>query len=214
MSNYKQILEKTSKEIEEILLSECNATKIPTEDYGWENSRYISDVFRIAHIERYSEKNLEVLHFTCFPNVDCQEPIFGFDTITTDTKPLASFLDWSPIDNLKTFGICEYQFEQPYKLPKWAELIFSKNAIAIVPRETELEIVCDIAKKCLIEYIELLKKYKPQNDRVGYIVAKQNFYCEQQQKNERTFNVLKSKLGFERAKIFMETILFPKIHVS
>jgi hypothetical protein len=43
------------------------------------------------------------------------------------------------------------------------------------------------------------------------VVEAQNYYCEQQSKNERTYNVLKAKLGEERAKYFMDTVLFPKI---
>ena len=44
-----------------------------------------------------------------------------------------------------------------------------------------------------------------------YITAGQNRYCEHQQMNARTFNVLKAKLGSDRAKYFMDNILFPKI---
>jgi hypothetical protein len=43
------------------------------------------------------------------------------------------------------------------------------------------------------------------------VIEGQNHYCDQQQKNERTFNVLKAKLGEDRAKHFMSIILFPKI---
>jgi hypothetical protein len=43
------------------------------------------------------------------------------------------------------------------------------------------------------------------------VIEKQNYYCDQQQKNERTYNVLKAKLGEDRAKHFMQTILFPKL---
>jgi hypothetical protein len=42
-------------------------------------------------------------------------------------------------------------------------------------------------------------------------VAAQNRYCENQQKNQRTYNVLKAKLGEERAKYFITNILFPKL---
>ena len=93
--SYKQLLDKTADELKEQLLIDASSIEIKTEDFGWTNHRYISDLFRIAHIERFSDKNLDVLHFTCFPNVDSPEPIFGFDTITTDKKPLAFFLDWS-----------------------------------------------------------------------------------------------------------------------
>ena len=60
-------------------------------------------------------------------------------------------------------------------------------------------------------YLDVLNNSKEKSNRINYIISAQNRYCENQQKNERTFNVLKAKLGKERAKYFMETILFPKI---
>ena len=209
--NYKEVLDNTARQIENLIITEVDGVEIPTSDYGWGNKRFISDVFRVSHIERYSDKNIEVLHFTCFPTVFHQDPIFGFDVIATDKKPLAAFMDWSPVDNLKSYE-CTYKFETPYKLPDWAKSIFSKDAIAIVPNDTELKMVCSIVIDSLKEYFKLLNNTKPSTSRYEYIVAKQNYYCEQQQKNERTYNVLKSKLGKEGAKEFMETILFPKLN--
>jgi hypothetical protein len=43
------------------------------------------------------------------------------------------------------------------------------------------------------------------------IIKVQNNYCDIQSKNPRTYNVLKAKIGEERAKYFMEQILFPQI---
>jgi hypothetical protein len=43
------------------------------------------------------------------------------------------------------------------------------------------------------------------------IIEKQNRYCEVQSSNPRTFGALKAKIGEERARYFMEQILFPKI---
>ena len=60
-------------------------------------------------------------------------------------------------------------------------------------------------------YNKILNGAKESEYRSEYIVAAQNRYCENQQKNERTYNVLKAKLGEERAKHFMQNILFPKI---
>ena len=208
--SYKIQLDKTAQKFENLILTEVDGVEIPTPNYGWENKRHISNFFRVSHIERYSDKNIEVLHFTCFPSVFYQEPVFGFDIITTDKKPLAAFMDWSPIDNIKSYK-CNHKFETQYKLPDWAKSIFSTNAIAIVPNENELEIICDIAVNSFKEYIGMLSNSKESIKRYEYIVAKQNYYCDQQQKNKRTFNVLKSKLGKDGAKEFMETILFPKI---
>jgi hypothetical protein len=59
--------------------------------------------------------------------------------------------------------------------------------------------------------MKILDGAKESKYRSQYILAAQNRYCENQQKNERTYNVLKAKLGAEKAKYFMENILFPKI---
>jgi phycocyanobilin:ferredoxin oxidoreductase len=207
--SYKQTLDNIAGELESTLQLSA-AIEIPTEDFGWSNKRYVGENFRIAHIERYSDKNLEVLHFTCFPNPSYQHPIFGFDIITTDKKPLAAFMDWSPVDN--TINIeSRYEFEKPYPLPDWAKLIFSQNALAIIPNDYEMDSLANNVIESFELYLDVLNNSKEKTDRIDYIIAAQNRYCENQQKNERTFNVLKAKLGQERAKYFMQNILFPKI---
>lgn len=208
--NYKETLNLVANKYETIILEKTNGTKIPTEDFGWNNHRYISDVFRIAHIERYSDNNLEVLHFTCFPDNLCPEPIFGFDIITTPNKCLASFLDWSPVLSNETY-VSPYDFKTPYNLPEWAKIIFSKDAIAIVPNDEEFQIMANIAIRSFEDYIELLLSSEKTPHKANEIKDGQNKYCENQQKNERTYNVLKSKLGEDRAKQFMSSILFPTI---
>lgn len=208
--NYKQTLDNTAESLQTIIEYVGTSNILPTENYGWQNVRFTSDFFRYAHIERYSDKNLEVLHFTCFPNEWCSDPIFGFDIITTDKKCLAAFMDMSPVDNKKTFSIST-QFTTPYKLPDWAKLIFSENVLAVVPTNDEFEMICDMVQHIFTEYLSDLASCKEKSLRVEYIKAAQNRYCDNQQKNERTYNVLKAKLGADKAKYFMENILFPKI---
>ena len=203
--NYKIILDQTANILENILI-EDNGFEIETEDFGWENTRYVSDSFRIAHIERYSDRALEVLHFTAFPQLNYGDPIFGFDIICTDKKPLAAFIDLSPV----TFSpdkFTDYEFKTPYPLPEWANNIFSKHAIAIRPGAEEIVRLCNEATNLFESYIETVGIFTDPK----LVVEAQNYYCEQQSKNERTYNVLKAKLGEERAKYFMDTVLFPKI---
>lgn len=208
--NYKETLNRVANKFESTIYELCEGVKIPTEDFGWDNRRFISDTFRIAHIERYSDNNLEVLHFTCFPSNLNPEPIFGFDIITTPNKCLASFLDWSPVLTNDTY-VSPYSFKTPYNLPEWAKIIFSKDAIAIVPTDEEFEIMANIAIRSFEEYVELLSSAEKMTNLVNDIKVGQNKYCENQQKNERTYNVLKAKLGEDRAKQFMTSILFPTI---
>jgi phycocyanobilin:ferredoxin oxidoreductase len=207
--NYKQILDNIATDVE-LIITKNNGQLIPTEDFGWSNKRYVSDEFRLAHIERYSDKNLEVLHITCFPNEQYQHPIFGFDIICTDKKPLAAFMDWSPVDNTISYWI-GYDFEKQYPLPDWAKMIFSPMAIAVIPNDTELIKLSDIVEHSFDMYMKTLNGSKKSEYRSEYIISAQNRYCENQQKNERTYNVLKAKLGEEKARYFMENILFPKI---
>ena len=54
-----------------------NCQPLHTDDYGWENHRYESKHFRLAHVERYADGKIEVLHFTTFPHKWSPEPIFG-----------------------------------------------------------------------------------------------------------------------------------------
>jgi phycocyanobilin:ferredoxin oxidoreductase len=207
--SYKKTLDNIASELESIMQLAA-AFEIPTEDFGWVNKRYVGENFRMAHIERYSDKNLEVLHFTCFPNPTFQHPIFGFDIITTDKKPLAAFMDWSPVDNTLRY-YCEHDFEKPYPLPDWAKIIFSPTALAIIPNDNELDKLAEVVVNSFEMYNTILDGSKQSEYRSDYIIAAQNRYCENQQKNERTFNVLKAKLGIEDARYFMENILFPKI---
>jgi phycocyanobilin:ferredoxin oxidoreductase len=207
--SYKHILNKIASELQGTL-EQSGGIEIPTEDFGWSNKRYVGDNYRLAHIERYSDSNLEVLHFTCFPNPTFQHPIFGFDIITTDKKPLAAFMDWSPVDNTTRIK-SGYKYEKEYPLPDWAKAIFSETPLAIIPNDSEIDTLSyDVTQNFEI-YLDILNNSKEALNRVDYIIAAQNRYCENQQKNQRTYNVLKAKLGQDRAKYFMENILFPKI---
>jgi phycocyanobilin:ferredoxin oxidoreductase len=207
MVNYKEKIE-TTAELFRKLIIEHGGREIETENFGWDNNRYVSDKFRIAHIEKYYDGKINVLHVTCFPRPWSEDPIFGFDIIVSETRPLAAFCDWSPVLNNKSYK-SEHQVEVDYHIPDWAKNIFSLDAIACIPQGDELYKICDISINSFKTYLESLSYNK--SDRFFDIREKQNYYCDQQLQNQRTFNVLKSKLGEERARYFMNTILFPKI---
>ena len=208
--SYKIVLDNIANSVQEIIVNKGEGTQIEIENFGWTNHIYESKYFRFAHIERYSDKNLEVLHITTFPNKTNPSPIFGFDIITTDKKPLAAFLDYSPVVNNITYKPNK-TFETLYNLPDWAKKIFSNDAIAIVPTEKDISVLYEVVKDAYTKYIDLCMEDQSTIDS-QIIKDGQNYYCEQQQKNERTFNVLKAKLGEDRARYFMNTILFPKIN--
>ena len=208
--SYKIILDNIASAVQDIIINKGEGTQIEIENFGWTNLIYESKHFRFAHIERYSDKNLEVLHITTFPNKTNPSPIFGFDVITTDKKPLAAFLDYSPVVDKITYRSNKI-FETLYSLPDWAKKIFSDHAIAIIPNEKDLDVLSEVVQDAYSKYINMCTEPHQVVD-PEVIKDGQHYYWEQQQKNERTFNVLKAKLGEDRARYFMNTILFPKIN--
>lgn len=209
--------------------------EIPTEDFQqysnspceWRNYRYSSVKFRMAHVERYSDDKVHVLHVTTFPNKSDAAPIFGFDVIATEKKVLGCYVDFSPVlrtwgDNynysrdrykrqinhlFRDFDRC---FEERKEIPEWAEDIFGEKACFIEPKnDIAFAAFCLFSLAAYEHYLTLLSEdYRSYE---GDIIRIQNRYCEVQARNPRTFNVLKAKIGEEKARYFMEEILFPKI---
>ncbi len=185
---------------------------IATEDFGWQNWRYASDVYSLAHVERYSDSKLEVLHVTTFPHAWSPEPIFGFDVIANEQTIIGCYMDLSP-------GITEYAFDVDREwsnrksLPDWASThkIFSDRFVLMKPKNTEEFIdFCDWSLEIYKWYIERLQQKVITSD-VDLVIEKQNTYCKVQSTNPRTYSSLKSKIGEERATYFMKNVLFPEI---
>jgi hypothetical protein len=207
--NYKEFLNSIAQQFEtHIIITPEKMNIIPTEDYGWYNARYESELFRLAHVERYSDNKIEVLHVTTFPHKWSPEPIYGFDVICTDNKVVGAYMDLSP-------GLLSYNFDEGMvfkerkPLPEWAT-VFSDKFILLSP-ESDEEFVRFVnwAVRKYVWYLSRLEEMV-QGD-VEKIIERQNTYCKVQASNPRTYNVLKHKIGEERAKYFMEEILFPQI---
>ena len=198
------------------LIEKQNGVKLlDTEDFGWENYRYESPKFRLAHIERYFHDNLLVLHITCFPRETDSSPIFGFDVVCSEKtqKISGAFLDLSPVLFDKQFHNSVWNSDR--KLPYWAT-IFSKYFIAVRPTEDEHDKLFELAFEIFEKFLNDLNSdiYKVENETyINKIIEKQNEYCIHQAKNERTFGALKTKIGEEKARYFMTKILFPEIKI-
>ena len=184
-------------------------TEIPTPDYGWDNFRYKSLIFRQAHVERYFQDGLMVVHVTCIPHAVDPSPIFGFDIVASEKtgKISGAFLDWSPVLYDTSWHNSEWSGERI--LPEWAT-VFSQQFIAIRPENDE---ILDFAIKSFGDYLNMLSDAVPVDTDAARqaIVEKQNEYCEKQSQNPRTFAALKHKIGEEKARFFMQNVLFPKL---
>jgi hypothetical protein len=187
-----------------------NCQPLHTDDYGWENHRYEAKHFRLAHVERYADCKIEVLHFTTFPHKWSPEPIFGFDVITTEKVITGAYMDLSPI--LSTYPFDEgIDFKERKKIPEWAT-VFSDRFIMIKP-ESDEEFVrfCDWVVDKYDWYLNSLLWLEKKTEDINGVMEKQNTYCKVQASNPRTYSALKVLIGEEKARYFMENILFPKI---
>jgi len=207
--NYNFALNKISQVFTAELTKMKNIEVIPTDDFGWENYRWKSDVFRLAHIERYSDNKIEVLHVTTFPHEWSPEPIFGFDVICTNNMVVGMYMDLSP-------GLIAYPFDEgvDFKerkpLPEWAT-VFSDRFILLKPdNDKEFIRFSNWVLNKYKWYLSVLQN-KATIQNIDDVIVMQNKYCEVQSQNPRTFSVLKSKIGEERAQFFMKEVLFPRI---
>ena len=217
MYNIVERIKYHSDKFKEIIEAQAGVSELHTDDYGWENYRYESPLFRLAHVERYSHMGLQVVHITCFPHKNSKAPIFGFDVVgyqndeAQTSKISGVFIDVSPIMYEEKWH--DTQWNKDRKLPVWAT-VFSKDFIAVRPTEDEYEKVFEVGFTAFEKYIETLNsEVDLTNDEseIEQIVDKQNTYCRHQASNPRTYGALKANIGEEKARYFMEKVLFPQI---
>lgn len=209
--NYNIYLNYLAQQFQTQITGNPTTQPIPTEDFGWENYRYHSQWFRLAHVERYSDSKIEVLHVTTFPHQWSPEPIFGFDVICTDNQIVGAYMDLSP--TIKTYPFDEgVTFRERKPLPSWAT-VFSDRFILLKPvDDIEFLRFCEWTLDTYTWYLTILQHGDiAEWDDEAYIISRQNKYCRTQSSNPRTYNVLKAKIGAERAQYFMEQVLFPTI---
>ena len=202
-----------SEKFKNLIESIDGVSELHTDDYGWENYRYESPIFRLAHVERYFIGSLAVCHITCFPHKNSKAPIFGFDVVggSMNGKISGAFIDCSPVLYDKEWHTTEWNKDR--KLPYWAS-VFSEQFIAVRPTEDEYEKIFETAWDVFQRYIEQLRSevdITNEESELKSIFENQNTYCRHQADNPRTFGALKTEIGEERARYFMQKVLFPEI---
>jgi len=205
----KLMLDNIAQHLLELVQTAPDLQPIETENYGWINHRFSSRLFRMAHVERYSDGKIEVLHFTTFPHKWSPEPIFGFDVITTGKMITGAYMDLSP--GLNQYPeVMQNDFKERKPIPQWAT-VFSDDFIMLKP-ESEAEFLrfVEWVYEKYDWYLNSLLWLERKGDE-SLITEKQNIYCQIQATNPRTFSALKALIGEEKAKYFMQNILFPKI---
>jgi phycocyanobilin:ferredoxin oxidoreductase len=208
MTNFIKLLDKTARQLKAKIETVPGLGIVPTEDYGWENYRWTSPSFRIAHLEIFNQNRFLVVHLCIFPHGDDPRPIFGFDVIAGENKVTGVFMDLSPTV-MPSAPFSNLGFIKSRERPEWGD-IFSPHWIACRPNEAEMIAIADETERVLAEYLHSLGTAM-HDQRIDEIVAAQNHYCVQQRKNEHTVKAVKNLLGEERANEFITTVLFPTV---
>tara|TARA_B100000123_G_scaffold271790_1_gene252506 strand:- start:608 stop:1300 length:693 start_codon:yes stop_codon:yes gene_type:complete len=212
------IFDEQAKEIDEPGLDYFNRP-----DSGWINRVWANDYVRRAHIDvvdARDTKGLWMMHVCIFPTLDNPAPIYGFDVIAGKNKMTGAFHDFSPSsdpDHPMIQGYYEsvenFVPEKPRELPEWARNIFTGKMLAAgnVKTDEEATEIIQIALSNLHAYFEEVGETKGEGP-PDLVAACQNYYCENQQKNPHTANVMKS-LGLPEKDVdrFCTDMLFPKL---
>jgi phycocyanobilin:ferredoxin oxidoreductase len=212
------IFDEYAEEIEEKGLEKFNQP-----NNGWINRVWANDSVRRAHIDvvdARESKGLWMMHVCCFPQLNNDAPIYGFDVIAGKNKMTGAFHDFSPsatFDHPMIGGykesVEEFIPKKQRELPEWARNIFTDKMLAAGNVKTEEEAVAII--QIALDNLRAWFQEVPQFDGFGdstLVETAQNYYCHNQQQNPHTANVMKS-LGLpeEDVEVFCRDMLFPKI---
>jgi len=193
-------------------------------DGSWINRVWANDNVRRAHIDvvdARESKGLWMMHVCCFPVLNNNGPIYGFDVISGEHKMTGAFHDFSassggedhPLVEWYEHAVEEFIPSKKRELPEWARNIFTPSMIAAgnVRSDDEATAIVDLAVNNLKVYFESIGEYTGMGDR-DITVASQNYYCHNQQQNPHTPRVMTS-LGLKEADVqkFCTDMLFPKI---
>src|SRR5210317_1282904 len=170
-------------EIEEPGLAYFNQPK-----NGWINRVWANKDVRRAHIDVVDvrdSKGLWMMHVCCFPVLNNDAPIYGFDVIAGKNKMTGAFHDFSPSP------------DPQHPLVQWYE--------------DEADAIITLALANLKVWFESVPEYTGYAS-TEITAGAQNYYCHNQQQNPHTPRVMKS-LGLNEADVdkFCTDMLFPKL---
>lgn len=188
-----------------------------------ENHCYQTPQFRKLHLELAQVGNtLDILHCVMFPNPGYSLPIFGADIVAGRGGIGAAIVDLSPVhadrslpqsyqSRLAALDINE--FSQPRELPPWGD-IFSDYCLFVRPVDASEEAAfLHRVEEFLSIHCQVASRTQPLTSpaQIGGILARQQYYCDRQQQNDKTRRVLEKSFGAEWTDRYMTTMLFDHV---
>ncbi|MEL6813195.1 MAG: phycocyanobilin:ferredoxin oxidoreductase [Cyanobacteria bacterium J06598_3] len=193
--------------------------KLEGEKLVIENACYQTPQFRKLHLELARiGKNLDILHCVMFPKAEYGLPIFGCDIVSGRGQISAAIVDLSAATRdgqlseayTQALGaIHTPEYAQPRDLPEWGQRIFSNFCCFVKPTtpEEEQQFLAQ-TKAYLTTHVQQAIAKAPEPDRLDEFLARQHYYCAQQQRNDKTRRVLEKAFDKEWAERYMTTVLF------
>jgi phycocyanobilin:ferredoxin oxidoreductase len=193
--------------------------KLEGEKLRIENRCYQTREFRKMHLELAKVgNNLDILHCVMFPRPEYPLPMFGCDIVASKVGISAAIADLSPTSPDKTLSesykkqlqsLNLQSFSQHRELPPWAD-IFSEYCLFIRPQtEQEEQDFLYYTEEMLSIHSQqavIAQPLSPQQQEL--YLAGQEYYCNKQQKNDKTRRVLEKAFGPDWAEYYMKSVLF------
>ena len=218
------LITRTAERFRERLLQEPGATRLELPDdllgrgdWRWDNLVLTASRFRYAHVETFAVSDrVSVLHSCVFAHLDDPSPIFGYDIVAGPSKVTGLFLDLSnTVDPARPTGLAGLvaasgtRFAERRTLPDWGR-IFSPDILAIRPVSIDEVIAAnEIALQALDQMLASPRRHCP--DLCTQIEAGQSAYIQAQRQNQHTFRMLSGFVGADRARRFIDDVLFPSV---
>ncbi len=182
------------------------------------NTCYQTREFRKLHLELAQVgTNLDILHCVMFPRPQFALPIFGCDLVGGKGQISAAIADLSPTLPLSPSYTAplevlqrQYsQFRERRQLPPWGDIFSPYCLFTRLQTPAEGELFLDIVRQMVILHCQIAVSLDPiPPDMEALIHAKQEYYCHQQQQNDKTRRILEKAFGKDWAERYMTTVLF------
>jgi len=188
-----------------------------------ENRCYQTPQFRKLHLELARiGKNLDILHCVMFPRPEYGLPIFGCDIVSGRGQVSAAIVDLSAgtaggeLTRTYAEALSDYAeigegfgYAQPRELPEWGQKIFSDFCCFVKPTTPQEEAQFLAQTKTYLKvHAQQAIARRADVERTQDFLERQRYYCQQQQKNDKTRRVLEKAFGPQWADRYMTTVLF------